>query len=428
MEKEYIALDVCDTDSDSRMPKSNAGTQHATQTSSHIPSCESTFFLRDLELWKVWRPITLSLKCLGLMWRNPERDSATGRPDLHTVHCCFMLILTWFFALHFFLVYDTDDTFGIELFQKLACNIYAIQAACGISTFIYVNHNHVPTFLHEWEKYKIKHGGVPMKTLTKCVFHRVAFVNITLTVIGVITIIAMSFLPQNKVGLIIPLEKFIPPNHFQWFLLLFLIVYIYVVIAWIQTIVIANGICHLFALEFKILAKEYSTVTKENSQNNCEITQSTSLYEFSTPKKQKNFTCYETEKFRQRHLDLRILVSRLDDIMHVYLLFLYLFAIPLIVLLLYGIGGYDSSQQTDMMFSIVTMVSIVGALTIFVSFITWTSYSGTCLASAVSLLKFLMHLTNFFIKYTFQETGYYLFQSRWKHFVVNRKQNTSLSH
>ena len=43
--------------------------------------------------------------------------------------------------------------------------------------------------------------------------------------------------------------------------------------------------------------------------------------------------------------------------MHVYLLVLYLFAIPLIVLLLYGIGGYDSSQQTDVMFSIVTMVS-----------------------------------------------------------------------
>ena len=152
------------------------------------------------------------------------------------------------------------------------------------------------------------------------------------------------------------------------------------------------------------------------------------MYEFSTPKKQKNFTCYETEKFRQRHLALCILVSRLDDIMHIYLLFLYLFAIPLIVLLLYGIGGYDSSQQTDVMFSIVTMVSIVGALTIFVSFITWMSYSGTCLASAVSLLKFLMHLTNVSIKYTFQETGYYLFQSRWKHFVVNRKQNASLSH
>ena len=84
MEKEYIALDVCDTDSDSRMPKSNAVTQHATQTASHIPSCEPTFFLRDLALWKVWRPITLGLKCLGLMWRNPEKDSPTGRPDLHT--------------------------------------------------------------------------------------------------------------------------------------------------------------------------------------------------------------------------------------------------------------------------------------------------------------------------------------------------------
>ena len=52
MEREYIALDVCDTDSDSRLPKSNAVTQHATQTPSHISSCESTFFLEILRYGK----------------------------------------------------------------------------------------------------------------------------------------------------------------------------------------------------------------------------------------------------------------------------------------------------------------------------------------------------------------------------------------
>ena len=88
---------------------------------------------------------------------------------------------------------------------------------------------------------------------------------------------------------------------------------------------------------------------------------------------------YEVEQFRLRHLDLALLVARLDNIMHAYLLFLYLFTLPVIILLLFGIGDAPGVIFEDF----ATYVSGLSGLIYMSTVIIWISNAGTSLANSV---------------------------------------------
>ncbi len=76
------------------------------------------------------------------------------------------------------------------------------------------------------------------------------------------------------------------------------------------------------------------------------------------------------------------LVTRLDQIMSSYLLFLYLFSVPIVVFLLYGLWDYtDEEYNNDM-----TTIGInVTTLVFFVALLGCVTRAGASLAIAVSI-------------------------------------------
>ena len=93
-------------------------------------------------------------------------------------------------------------------------------------------------------------------------------------------------------------------------------------------------------------------------------------------------TNFETEQYRKRHVALCKLVSRLDQIMSSYLLFLYLFSVPIVVFLLYGLWDYTDEEYNN---DLTTIGINVTTLVFFVALLGCVTRAGASLAIAVSI-------------------------------------------
>ena len=88
-----------------------------------------------------------------------------------------------------------------------------------------------------------------------------------------------------------------------------------------------------------------------------------------------------TEKYRLRYQELCNLVSRYDDVISSFLLFLYLCSLPIIIFLLYAVSGFDDSRSeespVEFLFSAITLI-------FFVFIIVSVTASSCSLSAAVS--------------------------------------------
>ncbi len=358
----------------------------------HVLSEEQVdIFNEDLALTKVMNPIYISMACFGLVWKSHGKLLIAKKLDLCTVHCVIMLILIWLNAIHFCLAYDRDDRYGEALFKKITGHIFALQLASGISTYVYFNYKHIPFFFKQWENYKLCHGGLSLSSLTRHVFNRVATVNtILLCFYSLYSVFLLLSGREMHMEMLMPVARYINGPPPTWLKVLYATVHLYIVMAWLQSIIFTECMCYLLKREFKQLSAQFFKAVHADQQSvrNKSLRNRKVLENIPEGMPSRHIT-YEAEQYRKRHVDLCKLVARLDKIMSSYLLFLYLYAVPIIVFLLYSLWDYGTDAQYDVPSVVINVVSLVFFIALLVS----VTRAGASLAASVSMLRFSQPLS-----------------------------------
>ena len=103
----------------------------------------------------------------------------------------------------YFLTYSREDKYGTLLFQKVIAHIWIGQITVGTSVYLYSKYRNIPSFLRQWENYKIKYGGLTLSFMKQHVFRRIVRINIVVVIFmlvsGLVWIIAQAY-PLHRMG------------------------------------------------------------------------------------------------------------------------------------------------------------------------------------------------------------------------------------
>ena len=357
----------------------------------HVLSDEPITANEELAISKAFNPINISMMSFGLVWKSHKISSTRKCADIHTFHCIFMFLLVWCHAFQYVALFDGKEKLDEMLILKLIGQIYSIQMALCFTAFVYFNHKHVPFFLRQWENYKLKHGGLPLTVMNKSVLRRIIGGNILFVLlficVGLTHIFGSSHDYKYKSNLI-PILKLTRGRFRQIAQFLYGPLLFYILIAMLQTVLIVTGFCSLISKEFRQLSQEFADTVSKNSKIVYSGMQRWNSQGTLHAPKRMHHNSYEVEQFRLRHLDLALLVARLDNIMHAYLLFLYLFTLPIIVLMLFGMGDAPGIMFEDF----ATYISGLSGLIYMSTVIIWISNAGTSLANSVCKIFFVVEL------------------------------------
>ncbi len=348
----------------------------------HVLTGERFTDCNEIALVKVMNPIYIDMRFFGLLWNKkqnlfPRKCSI----DLSTLHCCLVLLFAWFNFFKYFAAYDSSDTYGSRLFRKISFQVIDLQFACGITSNVYYMQKNMPNFVMLWENYKIRHGGVPLATLRRNMLIRIISINL----------VAFLFTLAFVVALFLTNEKLFFEYHFplltrygvtipDWLLYIVSGLYTYITFAWMQSLIICICMNKNIREEFAELSSQFNTTVR-----GCKRTVSTRVRNSSSfPKEtlgvheQKN----QTEQYRQRHLELCKLTSTFDDAISSYLLSIYLFSVPVIVIFIFILWGTDGNSAYE---SMVLITATVSSLLFYIIVIVSVTASSSALSSAVSV-------------------------------------------
>ena len=348
----------------------------------HILSEETNPDLQDLGLSNVFKPIMYSSMDFGLTWKRPTSKWC----DIHTVHSCLLLLVLWAQTVAYFPAYSREDKYGTLLFQKVIAHIWIGQITVGTSVYLYSKYKNIPSFLRQWENYKIKYGGLTLSFMKQHVFRRIVRINIAATtfmlVSGLIWIIAR---PTLYIKWLFPFTKHARTNGVHLGLLVFFTFMLcYTILVWLQCTLNTLCYCSLLKFEFEELVHQFSDTVHQNSvtrRSVANITTSdaptcnndTTMSHKSTTHKN------ECEHFRTRYVSLCKLVLKMDDVLNGFLLALYLFSIPMVILLLYCVTD-KATYETDALSALLGFNSLVMSIILLICI----TGAGNSLAVAVS--------------------------------------------
>ena len=361
----------------------------------HILSEEANPDLQDLGLSTVFRPMVYSSLAFGLTWKRPK----TKWCDLHTVHSCLIILILCGQNIAYCFSYSKDDEYGTELFQKVIVHILACQLTVGTSIYLYSKYRNNPSFLRQWENYKIKYGGLTLSYMRQHVCRRIVGINIGavlfMTVSGLVWI---AIRPSLYIQWLFPYVK--DAGKINMALLVFCtFILCYSILIWFQCALNTLVYCSLLKLEFQQLARQFSddvnsNITaksaKRSSLADANISEPPHLMTepitVQTPMTQTN----ECEHFRTRYVSLCRLVQKLDDLLNGYLLALYLFSVPTVILLLYCVADFSSEKyNTDRLSALMGINSLVMSIVLLVCI----TSGGNSLTVAVSTRVILSNNT-----------------------------------
>ena len=339
----------------------------------------------DIVLVKVLHPLYVCLGIFGMIWKGKQKlfHRKICSFDLCTLHCVILLGMSWCHAFQFFASYEKSDVFGSVLFQKIGIHVFSFQMACGLTSFVFFHYKHIPNFIKLWENYKIRYGGVLPISVKKTLAVRCIWINIF--TIGFIAFVkGYMFIKDKRLFARhnLPLLAYILDEPELWLLVLCGILNFYLTMAWIQSLISILCITKALHDEFLQLSLDLRERLHEgNSQS----------HKFQIWKPAGKNNKYQIEMYRQRHLQLCKLVQVYDDSASCYLLFLYLFSIPVLVLIMYILWGLDKESYTeDLNQFVLSIVSLVFFVVILISVTVAVTSLNTAVSTAFSN-KFDIH-------------------------------------
>ena len=308
----------------------------------HVLTGEDYSDHSDITLFKVMNPIYICLQIFGLLWTNKSNMFRKRRCtfDFCTFHCCLVLFLAWSNVFRYTARYDRNEKYLSDLLTKICCHVFDIQFACGITASVYFMHKHVPNFIKLWENYKIKHGGVPFAVMKRNIVIRMVSENAIAFIViigpfiwGLINdadLYAAHHLPLlDRWGVSKPL----------WLTILITFVYAYTGFVWLQSLFFCVCMNKNLREEFLQLSVQFREEIDGIKRVPSLKVKTTTLYKTQYTLLNENIN--HTEHYRQRYLEISTLVSTFDDIISSYLLFLYFFSIPIVVLLVYLLSRFS---------------------------------------------------------------------------------------
>ena len=341
---------------------------------------------RDISMVNVYNPIYIAMTVFGLLWQG--KDNIFRRKfyllDLHTLHCCIVLLFVWFNAINYFAFYDKTDKYGSPLFLKICNHIVHVQVAFGITSNVYFKHKHVHPFVLTWENYKLQYNGVPQAMMKSLILKRVIAINTTMIIMCMIfAAVAIIQEPEFWVDYCFPILKQLQEPVPTWLIVLTTFWASYAQLAWTQGLIFCFCTNKILQEEFKQFSAEYiehmgektipanlpsSTITSDRTPLNRSVP-----FRNTVP----------NEKFRHRYLQLCSLVTKYDDVVSSFLLFLYLFSIPLIIFLMYTISGFDDSRFEEK--HALFLLAVISLL-FFILMVVIVTASASSLTTAVSFI------------------------------------------
>ena len=347
----------------------------------HVLTGEAYGDHREIILLEVMKPLNISLQVFGLLWTSKSNMFRKGRCnfDWCTLHCCMVLIFAWSNVARYFARYGSSETYGHKLLRNVASHIFDFQFAFGLTTSVYFMQKHIPHFVKIWENYKIKHGGVSFAKMRRNIMVRVVASNIMafIIIVGTVSvglIIDHNLYTEHHLPLLSRLKVYRP----LWLTVLISLMHCYIGIAWIQCLVLCVCLNKNLKDEFLQLSSQFG-----EEINGLKSVPSLKVNVANSYKTQYTFLSNnknQSEHYRQRFMELCTLVSMFDDIISSYLLSMYFFSIPLIVILLYLVWGFEQGSLNNMAMYWSSLVSV----TFYIIFIIIVTMSSSAVSGAVS--------------------------------------------
>ena len=353
----------------------------------HILSEETNPGLHELGLASVFKPILYSSMAFGLIWKR----SSTKWFDIHTVHSCALILLLWYQAVRYFAGYSKEDRYGSALFHKIVVHTWVTQLAVGVPTYIYSKYRNIPTFIREWENYKIKYGGITLSFMKRHVRRRIVIIILAIIFMLVSCVIWVVFRPSLFTKWLFPLLKYTDENVHNvnvGLFVLYVLIASYTVLTWFQCAFNTLCYCLLLKLEFTQFATQFSEYVHYKTaqpkgyanlqSSDSQICNDNHPTTSNASSGHKN----ECEHYRTRYVCLCKLVQKLDGILNIYLLIMYSLSIPMVILLLYSATD-NSSFSGD----IISAIMGINSLLLNVMLIICVTTSASSLATAVRFCK-----------------------------------------
>ena len=127
--------------------------------------------------------------------------------------------------------------------------------------------------------------------------------------------------------------------------------------------------------EFQYFTNDLANVVDSYKLKRCEKIEDTDSS--NNESTHRNTQSNQLERYRQRYVNLCRLVSAFDDVVSLYLLFTYLFSIPIIVILIYALWSFDKSD-------ILSFILSMGSLLMFTAITVVVTAASASLNTSVS--------------------------------------------
>lgn len=306
------------------------------------------------------RPLFISLKCYGLVLRDRE-----GRTfQCCTIYCIVVLVLLWVNAIRYFAAYIMPDSHGTRLFMKIIIHIWNLQCALSVTVFIAVSYKHAPSFVHLWQDYKDRYGGVPTEKLKSFACRVIMSINMMMISFSVVGVALLSIkLPSLSRVFLVPFSVEGPVP--VWVAAIYFTFHYYIAFCWIQPNIVLVIICILLKREYREFSSDFrSTLVTSDTRGRPHCGGMSDI-----------------EGHRQRHLLLCKVTDTLDDMFSLFNLLTYLFDIPTICAFIFVLIKNEELFLQDVFALTASIVFFIIALTHVVS----VTVAGASLCAAVSI-------------------------------------------
>ncbi len=346
----------------------------------------------EYALNSVFNPMYLCMRTFGLFWlaRHNLFNGKRRCFDWCTLHCCLVLGAAWFKAFVAFGNYEKQDVYGMKLFRKICHHVFAIQMACGITSMVFYLQKYAPNIVKKWENYKLKHGGVSLCAMKRNIVMRVVWVNVISSLVLAATRIYVCVTAHELLSNDTPIASRIFGRTPMWLVILSHALSFYVFMAWMQSIVAIFCVTRNMKEEFYQLSyslEENLSEMKGSGGPFCGMSLEPQEDHSELLRSRRSLHKHEVERYRQRHFELSSLVKTYDNSISCYLLFLYLFSIPLLVLITYALWGLERESEEEGAAGLSSFILSMVSLVFFVVILTSITAAATSLNAAVSISR-----------------------------------------
>lgn len=311
----------------------------------------------SVDMERACRALVITLRAIGILRFPP----APGRSfNWRNIYPFGLLLFVWFGFFRLFSLHFDPKPFGLLLFVDIMWHSVCTQTSLGMIVFLFPFSRQFHQFLARWTEYKKDAGGLPISWISSFT-KKVVIFSVLFTIMLFVSCIAVkeSF---GQHDLVIALSKasiapWCQTGCPRWVLAISDLTAFAYSFPWLMMQTTLSILCYL-------LQKEFSIITQQLRNDH----------------QTHRGTVPELERHRRHHQHVCHLVTRLDEMLSLYVLAVVGLCIPILVFLIYCLIFFREFSAPNTLLR----VSLISITAVF-SFILFTFImSASSLHTAVS--------------------------------------------